>query len=168
MSYTRNAFEYLEESAKRLPDKVAFADAARSFTFAEFHTASLSVGTAIRSVYSGKRGNAVVLCDRNALSLLGMFGTMAAGLTYVPVDVKMPDDRLKMVLDTVSPAAVLCCSKDRKTADRYADYAPVIENEKKSPRHRSGLYDIHLRLYGYSQRHRRIPPIAHRLHRMDE
>ena len=29
MGYTRNAFEYLEESAKRLPDKVAFADAER-------------------------------------------------------------------------------------------------------------------------------------------
>lgn len=129
MSYTRNAFEYLEESARRLPDKTAFADAACSFTFSEFYRSSLSVGTAVRSVYSGKRGNAVVLCDRNALSLLGLFGVMAAGLTYVPVDVKMPDDRLKMVLETVSPAAVLCCSKDRKIADRYACYAPVIEIE---------------------------------------
>ena len=102
MSYLRNAFEYLEASAAAVPDKTAFADALYSYTFFEFQNASVAVGCTLRASVDGKRRNVVVLADRNVLTLVGMFGAMAAGFTYVPVDVKMPDDRLRMVMNTAS------------------------------------------------------------------
>jgi len=132
MSYIRNAFEYLEASAERLPEKTAFADVSCSYTFSGLLRASIAVGGMLRSVISGKRRNVVVLADRNVLTLVGMFGAMAAGFTYVPVDVKMPDDRLRMVMNTASPAAILCCEKDMKIGEKYSEYAPVISIESAS------------------------------------
>jgi len=124
MSYIRNAFEYLEASALRVPDKTAFADASRSFSFAEILEAALSVGSGLTGFF---RGRAVVLCGRNVMSLIGMFGAMSAGLTYVPVDAKMPEDRLQRILETVSPCCILYCAEDTKTAAKYSEYASIIE-----------------------------------------
>lgn len=124
MSYIRNAFEYLEASALRVPDKTAFADVSRSFSFAEMLDAALSVGSGLTEF---SRGRAVVLCGRNVMSLVGMLGAMSAGLTYVPVDAKMPEDRLRCILETVSPCCILYCAEDTKTAVKYSEYAPLIE-----------------------------------------
>lgn len=129
MSLQRNAFEYLEKTAERLPEKIAFADETRSFTFSALAQASLSVGTSLLAYRDGVSKNVVVLADRNTLSLIGMFGALSAGFTYVPLDVKMPEDRLTKVLETVRPAVILFSEKDRKTALKYASRAPLLAIE---------------------------------------
>lgn len=133
MSLIRNAFEYLELTAGRVPNKVAFADEKQSFSFAELEKNAVSVGTCIAcriGVESGVRKSAAVLVDRTAISLIGMLGALAAGFTYVPLDVKMPDERLTVIWETVRPAVILFAEKDRRYAEKWSDIAPIISLEE--------------------------------------
>ena len=41
----RNVLEYLEATAPRLPDKVAFSNGADALTFAQLHRAARGIGT---------------------------------------------------------------------------------------------------------------------------
>lgn len=43
----KNVLEYLEASASRVPDKVAFSDETEAFTFAQLQSAARSMGTAL-------------------------------------------------------------------------------------------------------------------------
>ncbi len=129
MGLQKNAFEYLENAATTYENKIAFADESVTYTFGELKAASVSVGTALLA-YGRKGGNVVVLADRNVLSLVGMFGALAAGRTYVPLDSKMPADRMGAILDKVRPDAILFSEKDRKTAEKYAVYAPLLSLEE--------------------------------------
>jgi len=129
----RNAYEYLENTAKRLPDKVAFADEKAGFTFGELLSYSQSVGIAILNVAKSSRGIVAVIVDRTAISLLGFMSALSAGFAYLPIDSKMPETRIGEILSQASPVAILFAEKDRRLADKLASYAPVlcIEEEMK-------------------------------------
>lgn len=134
MSLIKNAFEYLELTAHRVPDKIAFSDESQCYTFAQLYNNALAVGTFLAHEIGrekcGVQKNIVVLVDRCALSLVGMLGALSAGYTYVPLDVKMPAERLSAILDTVKPVAILFNEKDRKSAEKWTETAPIYALEE--------------------------------------
>ena len=98
MHLMRNAYEYLETTAERLPDKIAFADEKSSFSFGELLSRSQSVGTAIIETSGTSRGIIAVIVDRTAISLLGFMSALSAGFAYLPIDSKMPEARIGEIL----------------------------------------------------------------------
>lgn len=126
MHLMRNAYEYLENTACRLPDKVAFADEKASYTFGELLTKSASAGTAIAAICESKRGIAAVIVDRTASSLLGFMSALACGMAYLPIDNRMPEARIAEILTQAHPAVILFAEKDRRIADKLSSYAPVL------------------------------------------
>ena len=121
-----NALEYLENTAARLPDKLSFADEKRGYTFAELNSSARAVGTYLCENNVGIRERVAVLVDRTAITLVGFFGALEAGCAYVPVDVKMPQDRMNDILSEVKPAAILYAEKDSKIADGISSFAPTV------------------------------------------
>ena len=95
-----NALEYLERSAEKYPDKVAFADVKKEITYSEPVVRAKSIGSSL-----GKR------CDKNtpipvfmekgvdAISLF--FGILYGGCFYVMMDLKQPKTRLDHILGTL-------------------------------------------------------------------
>ncbi|MBQ4353294.1 MAG: amino acid adenylation domain-containing protein [Clostridia bacterium] len=130
MRMIRNAFDYLLHTAQRLLDKTAFADENISVTFSELYRSALAVGSALLPFRKDRFSHVAVLAERNVLSLIGMFGAMAAGCTYVPLDGKMPAERLTRILEKVQPAVVLYTAKDEKTAQICRAFAPVLSLEE--------------------------------------
>lgn len=126
MHLMRNAYEYLEITANRLPDKTAFADEKLSFTFGELLSRSQSVGTAILETCEKSRGIIAVIVDRTAISLLGFMSALSAGFAYLPIDGKMPEARIGEILSQSAPVAILFAEKDRRLAEKLSPYAPVI------------------------------------------
>lgn len=59
----KNVLEYLEASASRVPDKVAFSDEAEAFTFAQLQSAARSLGTALAQRSARKNAPVVVLVN---------------------------------------------------------------------------------------------------------
>lgn len=128
MHLQRNVLQYLENTAKLFPDKIAFADEKNSFTFSELLGFAEKAGThIIKNVFHGRF--AVVLVDRTAISVAGLMASLEAGLTYVPLDVKMPAERLGAIIKLVSPAVILYSAKDKKYLDNFSFSCPSLSLE---------------------------------------
>ena len=93
-----NVLDYLERTAARLPDKTALIDGDTRWTFSELNAFARSAATAILG-QTRRNGFVCVLCDRQAVGVIGMLAALWAGACYVPLDVKMPEARLRAILE---------------------------------------------------------------------
>lgn len=102
-----NLFEYLQESALRSPDKLAFIDEGESLSYA----ALLSRAEAIGSAIAARRepgSPVVVLSERSAAAAAALQGALSAACYYVPIDPKTPELRLGSILRQLGSPLVLC------------------------------------------------------------
>lgn len=116
MYQLNNAANYLVMTAEKLPNKLAFVDEENSFTFRELLTASMNAGEMIYRESGSIRNRIAVMVDRTAVSLVGCFAALFAGSCYVPIDARMPEDRMNDILEQINPSAVLYSSKNAKIA----------------------------------------------------
>ncbi len=115
-----NILTYLEESAAKFSSKVAVADDKNSVTFAEWNQYSRNIGTAISDATEGAlRKPVLVFVDRRYEGLVGFMGVVQSGNFYVPIDCKMPDQRVKLISDVLKPvAAITVTEKDNQILDQ--------------------------------------------------
>lgn len=103
-----NILTYLEESAARWPDKTAIADDKNSLTFAQWLGYSEKIGTAITEGTGGMVHKPVlVFVDRRIEGLVGFTGVVESGNFYVPIDCRMPGQRVKLIHDVLHPVAAI-------------------------------------------------------------
>lgn len=114
-----NILSYLEDSALKYADKIAIADDKNSVSFTEWNQYSRNIGTAIANTCEGAlRKPVLVFVDRRIESLVGFMSVTQSGNFYVPIDCKMPDQRVKLISDVLSPiAAITVTDKDEKILD---------------------------------------------------
>jgi D-alanine--poly(phosphoribitol) ligase subunit 1 len=119
-----NILTYLEESAAKYPSKVAVADDKNFVTFSEWNQYSRNIGTAISEATNGAlRKPVLVFVDRRYEGLVGFMGVVQSGNFYVPIDCKMPDQRVKLISDALQPvAAITVTDKDDQILDQI-DFA---------------------------------------------
>ena len=115
-----NILDYLEQTAQRLPEKTALADDKLNLTFSQWVQQAESIGTAIaQATNSIIRRAVLVFVDRRVEGLVGAMGAVESGNFYVPIDCKMPFERVRLIADVCKPiAAVATTAVDLKTLDR--------------------------------------------------
>lgn len=106
-----NVLEYLEASSKRHPDKPAVCDVHTSFTYRETVAYAKAIGTRL-ALFSRRCQAVAVLIDRDAFSVLAFFGAVYSGNFYVPIDKKLPENRIQAIFDTVNPFCILGKQED--------------------------------------------------------
>lgn len=129
-----NILEYLEQTALRLPEQTALADDKMSLTFSEWLQQSENIGTAIANATNNTIRRAVlVFVDRRIDGLVGAIGAVESGNFYVPIDCKMPFERVRLIADVCKPiAAVATTEADLKTLDQIGFDGPrFLYNEVK-------------------------------------
>lgn len=129
-----NILEYLEQTARRLPDKTALADDKQSLTFGQWLQQSENIGTAIAQATNNTIRHAVlVFVDRRIEGLVGAMGAVESGNFYVPIDCKMPFERVRLIAEVCKPiAAVATTEADLKTLDQIEFARPrFLYNEAK-------------------------------------
>lgn len=110
-----NILQYLEYTAERNPDKLAFSDGEDGLTFGQLKAASESVGSFICGL--GIYGKPVViLMKKHPNELAAFFGAVYSGNFYVPLDTEMPKKRMELITDSLKPAAVICDSESLNAA----------------------------------------------------
>lgn len=111
--------DYFDDSASRWPDKTAIADDKNSLTFSRWQTYAKRIGTTLSNATNGRLRNPVlVFVDRKIDCLVGFMGVVESGNFYVPIDSKMPDQRVKLISDVLDPiAAITVSAADQKTLD---------------------------------------------------
>lgn len=102
-----NVLSYLEASAARVPDRVCWADAASALTYREAWTAVCNMGAALSERLSAVNAPVCVLLRHDVTDLLAFFSVVYSGNFYVPIDPALPAVRLRSMLETLCPAAIL-------------------------------------------------------------
>lgn len=102
----KNVLEYLEQSAMRYPERVAFADIRQEITFARLRQRAMEIGTCLSRRISPCTPVALYL-EKGTEAIAAMLGIVYAGGYYVTLDQRHPRARIMQVLDTLQPALIL-------------------------------------------------------------
>ena len=106
-----NILDYLEQSGDKYPDKIAFADEKKSVTYLSLINQARNIGAILaNSINSQLRKPVVVFVDRNIECLISFMGIAYSGNFYVPIDSKMPKQRVELMFDTLQPVAAITIS----------------------------------------------------------
>ena len=124
----RNLLEYLDNTAARYPDKLAFAGGDgrdHDLKFSELNELSIRIG----SFLSGKgffRQPVAILMEKSPEEVSAFFGTWRAGCFYVPLDAEMPKLRMIKIMEHVSPKALIYDESLKELALELAAKQPGI------------------------------------------
>ena len=123
---TTNIFQLLEATAARFPRKLAISDGTRDVTFSQWLDCAKRIGSAIVRDHPGvMRRPVIVFVDRRVEPLVTFLGVVASGNFYVPIDCKMPAERMKHIIGVLNPlAAVTVTDDDEKLLDESAYAGP--------------------------------------------
>ncbi|MBR5116915.1 MAG: amino acid adenylation domain-containing protein [Lachnospiraceae bacterium] len=103
-----NVFQYLEASAGRYPDKIAFEDAERSVTFRELREKAYAIADRIHEKCGGIRNEPIgVYMYKGVDCLIAFMGIVCSGNFYSPIDRHSPKARIDRIMETLSPKAIL-------------------------------------------------------------
>ena len=120
----KSFLSYLNATADRLPDKLAFSDGTWDLTFTSLRQAAANVGACLAS--SGAHAEPVgVLMERGARTVASFLGVMEAGCFYVPLDEQMPKERLDRIVRTLAPRFILT---DQQNLTAAQSLCPAAEH----------------------------------------
>jgi amino acid adenylation domain-containing protein len=117
-----NVLDYLDASAARFPDKIAFGDDKTTLTFSQLRDKARRSGTYLAGRIAPNSPVAVFM-EKTPDCLAAFFGAVSAGCFYVPLDTKMPADRVRLIFDTLQPAFVFYDEKNAEAAQAVAGNA---------------------------------------------
>jgi amino acid adenylation domain-containing protein len=104
-----NVLEWLEEQAKRFPDKVIYESLDESVSTSELRDNARKIGSGILQ-YQSKTPIATFL-DRDIRCIESYLGIVYSGHAYAPIDSLLPDDRIINILKVLSPEIIVTNSK---------------------------------------------------------
>ncbi|QOJ30179.1 MAG: amino acid adenylation domain-containing protein [Ignavibacteriales bacterium] len=108
-----NILDYIENSEKRVPHKVVFAEEEKQVTYSELVDFGKRIGTTLlKATGNAKRKPIVVYVDRNLESLVSFVGVAYSGNFYVPIDKQMPKSRIELILQTLKPIATVVLASE--------------------------------------------------------
>ena len=101
-----NVLEYLEDSAKKYPDKTAFLGTNSCVTFKEMLDKAQSIALSLISAGAHKEP-VVIAMTRSPEMIIAFFGVIAAGCYYVPIDEQMPAHRTELIMDRLKARFII-------------------------------------------------------------
>ena len=123
-----NVLEYLEASAQRFPEKIAFGGEKSTLSFAQLQDRVRRAGSFL-TARIGPRRPVAVFMEKTPECLAAFFAAVAAGCFYVPLDTKMPADRIRLIFDTLQPAFVFYDAKNAEAAQAVSQGIPSADFE---------------------------------------
>lgn len=121
--------DLFEETVLKCPSKVAFQDIKESLTFQELQRKAQSVGCAV-SKWSDPSQPILVYMEKGVKSIAAFLGCVYAGCFYVPIDKDMPVERIRLILDCLSPKVILYDEKTEEVARRISDNIILLQYEE--------------------------------------
>lgn len=119
----RSVYNWLVDTAGKLPDKVAVHDAGGSYTFSQLRVYSAALGQVISGELDGQIRRPVVVYMENSKEAVASFMSVVySGNFYVPIDTNMPLSRVHKIFDTLEPELILCRDeKSEQLQDEFTD-----------------------------------------------
>lgn len=110
-----NILDYFEASVKRGPDKTAAIDSAKQYSYLQLMEYAKN---AAMLFLEQRRAPIIVLCKRDVRCLTVFWGVIYSGNFYVPLDEKIPMQRLKAILSNTE-AKIMVLPNTNKIIEDY-------------------------------------------------
>ncbi len=117
--------DYLDESVRKYPDKVAIVDDHRSMTFKELKKEACHIAMQLIEKDIFCKPVAVYL-DKSSECVASFMGAMYSGNFYTMIDVKMPTARIEKIMSTLTPAAIITDRKHIDEVKAIAENAEIV------------------------------------------
>lgn len=126
---TRLVTDYLDNSAKKFPNKIAFADEKRELTFSALYTESRKIAQVLidRNIF---KSPVVVYLEKSVEVISCFMGAAYSGNFYTPIDVTMPECRVSKIMDTLSPALIITDSAHLEAAKTFSGDTEILLYEE--------------------------------------
>lgn len=124
-----NLLEYLEETVKQLPDKLAFADEKGGLTFGEVYDCARAVGNFLHR-NGHYREPVIIFMKKSPQTVAAFFGTLYAGCFYVPIDEEMPAQRISLIFKNLQPQAIICDAFTQEAAKSMTYGGAIYQYEE--------------------------------------
>jgi D-alanine--poly(phosphoribitol) ligase subunit 1 len=106
-----NVLKYFEETSRCLSGKIAISDKTRKLSFRELRQAGLSLAQSILENSNYTCHPIAVYLPKSIEAVASLLGILYSGNFYVPLDAKAPVERLRSILDNLSPICVITNQK---------------------------------------------------------
>ena len=104
----KTILEYIEQSNKNYPDKIAFINGDNQITFAELRMRSVVIGMKISKLSGNKKRMPIcIVAERDIDAIVCMLGCLYSGNYYVLVDSSLPKSRIKSMIKSVDFLGVI-------------------------------------------------------------
>ena len=119
---------FLENSAARLPDKVALICGDQSLTYRQINEAANKLATSLISIGIQRQDRVVIFLDNSAESVISLFGILQTGAIFVMLNPAMKSKKLNYILNDSGARAIITHSnKTRIIKDAVID-APKLDH----------------------------------------
>ena len=126
----KNILQCLEKTAEKYPNKVAFADVTREVNYETFVKNAQTVGSFITDKTEKTNTPIVIFMDKTVNCLETMMGVVYSGNFYTIIDTKSPMERIKNIMQTLKPVAVLTDEKNLKKAEMIEIFENIFVYEE--------------------------------------
>ena len=138
-----NILEYLEDTAARVPEKLAFSTGKEGMTFSEVQSGAASIGSYIanKGIY---REPIVIFMDKHPATVTAFFGVIYSGNFYVCLDEKMPDARILAIVENLRPRMAIADKKNIERAKKLLADTTVVSYDEvaAAPIDRDALFSV--------------------------
>lgn len=111
---------WLDETAKRLPNKLALQDISGNITYQEYRSKSLAIAHKIVEINKGEMKKPVVVyLEKGKEVLVSFMGVAYSGCFYSPIDTEMPQSRVDKILEVLTPEIVITTNKLKTNFEKF-------------------------------------------------
>ena len=114
-----NVTEWLDKTAECFPQKVAIYDNEGQYHFGEFRKKALAIAREIIVTTAAKKCPIVIYLKKSAKVLVSFAATAYSGNFYSPIDIDMPESRIRKIIDVLQPEVVIT---DRALQSRFKEF----------------------------------------------
>lgn len=122
-----NVTKWLDDSAAKYGEKIAYADEKQELSFRETQERSLELARHILQVSGYSRKNPVVIyLEKSVDMLVSFFATAYSGNFYTPIDIHMPKERVEKILALLEPRIIITKTEYNEFLDELGTDVPRI------------------------------------------
>lgn len=120
-----NITYWLDKTVKKYPDKIGYADEIQKLTFLQVYRKALNLAEKIVEQNCFKMPIAIYM-EKSVDVLISFFAAAYSGNFYSPIDVDMPESRIKKILEILKPRIIITKRNLAETINALAPDAVVI------------------------------------------
>jgi amino acid adenylation domain-containing protein len=123
---TTRVEELMFATARRVPDRIAVTAKGKTLTYRALAQRAEAIAGEIRATGVRAGDRVGLLVDRDLDLVPSLFGALAAGATYVPLDPNFPIERLRFMVEDAHVAAIVTTSAVAQASAAVIGRVPVV------------------------------------------